>query len=723
MNISRNVLSLTIAAAGAATLCGCSDEAVDVSDRLSNDYLKSFIEEFGVPVDGHDFSMARQAGLTVSTSSATHIIVTAVIEDKEYLFADLTVPAGKTPVAATIPSDVRYLNVHVGPVMYRVEADSMLDLDNPPAEEPQSRNVNISRPLSGGAMTYTVDDKGNPYLVFKVKDFLSDYLSANPLDHDNYKAGYQYHQGHPFLYCETGIGMDNDYRYSAEYDVFPIFWRRNKQGYKDYKVQLQYNIKFPDPFRLDYGDNKGNDNIPFPNLGFSSTITEYDQVNAETLLTDFVYDDGSRDQAFPLDDEELMVVSQGHKLYFPSWTYPTGVNIEVTYDHHGLGTADETFTLSSSGPWFNSMAWDGNYYHTTLDYLCDANGSTKRTFQNISLLYNEYSPDTNSITQEGSVYPFILGFDSAPSRPDDDAIRDYGNVIFLVIPHRQLALRQIYGDDYESYYWTIAAEDLGGSFDWDFNDVVFRFTDVVKSLVSENYDFSSTRWMGPTDATSVRVIEVEPLAAGGTLPVYITYTGKLSTVPEIPSSGSESYAEVNARIADHLQDTPLHDGTFIIGTELHDWLGASTYTRQLNTGETRDVTPGKKISFAIPSDSRPWTERFKFNSAMSSDNQPLLGFAILVDKDNDLNGMDISDDGFTPLPAYNLGQGSYLIGSPDENLEHTAPQMILISGGNWDWPQECVNIRDAYPDFYRWITEDTSLKWYNTKDETKVTQK
>lgn len=77
--------------------------------------------------------------------------------------------------------------------------------------------------------------------------------------------------------------------------------------------------------------------------------------------------------------------------------------------------------------------------------------------------------------------------------------------------------------------WTIACEDLGGSFDWDFNDMVFTV-----SFVSSNVAGKAT---------------ITPMASGGTLPVYLYYNDtKLGgkEFHQLVKSGAPSNATINA---------------------------------------------------------------------------------------------------------------------------------------------------------------------------------
>lgn len=54
---------------------------------------------------------------------------------------------------------------------------------------------------------------------------------------------------------------------------------------------------------------------------------------------------------------------------------------------------------------------------------------------------------------------------------------------------------------------------------------------------------------------------------------------------------------------------------------------------------------------------------------------------------------------------------SYVVSAPDEGK---APQMIIVPG-EWQWPSEYTDIRDAYPSFYNWNSDATLTDWMSVK--------
>ncbi|MBR2630422.1 MAG: DUF4842 domain-containing protein [Bacteroidaceae bacterium] len=98
----------------------------------------------------------------------------------------------------------------------------------------------------------------------------------------------------------------------------------------------------------------------------------------------------------------------------------------------------------------------------------------------------------------------------------------------------------------ESESWVFACEDLGGSFDYDFNDVVW---DVYKEYKTTT---TTTTENGVTTSTTVKEFiggKVRLLAAGGTLPVELYYNEKcLGNVHELFGQqpvGTNLYHQVN----------------------------------------------------------------------------------------------------------------------------------------------------------------------------------
>lgn len=179
---------------------------------------------------------------------------------------------------------------------------------------------------------------------------------------------------------------------------------------------------------------------------------------------------------------------------------------------------------------------------------------------------------------------------------------------------------------------------------------------------TDDYDFndvvfSVTHVAGSTEAT------VQPLAAGGTLETYITWAD--------PRDPSQKKKRVNK--------------------EIHEWIGLNGQTApdgfaypMLNT--QGEGTAGVPYTITVDPD---------FHIGITPDADNMGGFAVeVVTKEGKSRNVD------------NPGLGE-------------APQMICVTG-NWKWPYEKMNIKEAYPEFGPWGENYQHNEWYNypAKDKT-----
>lgn len=188
------------------------------------------------------------------------------------------------------------------------------------------------------------------------------------------------------------------------------------------------------------------------------------------------------------------------------------------------------------------------------------------------------------------------------------------------------------------------------------------------------------------------------------------------------------YSTANQAIKDYAAALDSQDKTtYIVGKELHAWLGAESYSKITNTGAENKDMKATPVQFAIPSDTelgaKPYIYNVQDGSLLASTkNKTICGFAVLVDKNNKLRIDAMNDDekGMHRADNLVLGKDEYVIGRPDNSAGELAPQMILVTG-NWRWPQERVNIRHAYPDFASWLSNPEGLNWRNNYIKEKVT--
>ncbi len=195
--------------------------------------------------------------------------------------------------------------------------------------------------------------------------------------------------------------------------------------------------------------------------------------------------------------------------------------------------------------------------------------------------------------------------------------------------------------------WIVACEDLGGTFDYDFNDVVFQV----------NY-VSGQDW-----------VRVTPLAAGGTLPVYLYYVDV--NLKEQLISNQEWHNHFGPTV-----------GTYKSSDMINTCYGGADYERSVlpiyfKTG---------LISFSMKE------------------------FATTV-----------ADAGYFRLKVQRADGTMTSINAPGNNKE---PQ-VLVLPVDWRWPKELVRINSIYQDFGQWGENYTNGTWVNTnvQNEDQLTEK
>lgn len=144
-----------------------------------------------------------------------------------------------------------------------------------------------------------------------------------------------------------------------------------------------------------------------------------------------------------------------------------------------------TSTSTSSSSSGNSRPGRNSESHTSTDDY--SKGNISATYYSQASLNNGNSYASYVVSGDNT----FIGFE------DQDASGDLNDIILMLDPVPYII-------DHEELEFIIAAEDLGSTDDFDFNDVVFKVAHVA----------------GETTAT------ITPLAAGGTKPIHLKYDGQ-----------------------------------------------------------------------------------------------------------------------------------------------------------------------------------------------------
>lgn len=230
----------------------------------------------------------------------------------------------------------------------------------------------------------------------------------------------------------------------------------------------------------------------------------------------------------------------------------------------------------------------------------------------------------------------------------------------------------------EPYQWLIAAEDLAGTYDWDFNDAVFAVS-ALTVVDGEDNNAAKTE------------ITVEPLAAGGTLPIYVMFNGDI-----IDSDGKQ-----------------LGLGHYNIGPELHRWLGGH-YRTPVNVKGAEATAKGTPLTFTVDGE---WslTEEYKDKPSWAEkDVKGMGGFYILVNPNNSLNYTQAAIGKFDTALLDDANHFHRVTGPSSFDKQDqvvVSPEMLCLED-TWCWPQEEQGIHEVYFNFESWLKGETS-DWYS----------
>jgi hypothetical protein len=244
----------------------------------------------------------------------------------------------------------------------------------------------------------------------------------------------------------------------------------------------------------------------------------------------------------------------------------------------------------------------------------------------------------------------VLGF-------EDDVDKDENDMLFFVSapinpPHEITEQTDV------EMSWVVACEDLGGSYDYDFNDIVFDLGQVDVTYITTTDEAGTT-----TSSTSVEKSELylRPLAAGGTRKAYIYYDGEnLGEIHDLLRKGAPSNVPINV-------------------------------------GGSWDVDPTKVERIKLADidltnyDSSTTPEQYVSN-VKAYVAQELQKIKIVVDNEGQKEATEVT--------------------APREDGTNI-PQMLLLPRG-WDWPNEMVSIFNVYPNFKSWTLDKEKNGWITT---------
>ncbi len=703
-------MKLSISAVGGVLMLamlasGCSSDPIPSTPDRNERYDREFVREFGVPDPNHTWSDAGETTLTFVSGSSTHVRVYYQEDDALYLVGDVTAPQGEQLVPFMVPTSISSLIVETengrtsAPVGARVDLDAITN-----ASRAESRYYVTEVPLEERQILFTFDN------------VTKKYFDAFPIGQNNLYTENQDVDFYNFICCRDSEDNPKDFM------LYPIYWKN------DYRQFSSVEDFFPKHATKE--DYEGR----FPlKIDFSFNIDDYESDRVPTQISPGPTGNGSYPPSGDLTIRSYGIRYSNFHSIVPSQNFGS---IEVSMN----GRLAQSYNLYDK-------FWDvtGRYLNRAYDTMIMYHPKNTTVTYKVPVK----TDDNNLRWEERKSEAFFIGVSQPPMENRTSTLilgdthrPDFCDIVYLAVPadmgDKMETTFSSAGSSTSSQY-TFAAEDLGGSYDWDFNDVVFTATCVTcdaSQTMIDLYNFSSydvylhTYESDPEfKNTYVYRISVTPNAAGGTMPVYIAYKGSVTTLFEQTLRtilGSDSTKLTYNDFAIWIErvrasSSPIfNDGISIIGTEVHKWLGGTSTAKPLNVDGSITHT-GRTVTFY----SKTGIDHH-YGAIMSNADEALKNFFIIVDKENTL-GIDTSEafdpngegearNAITPFDGV-FGEGAYTIGAVSEDRNSIVPQMICVNSKTWQWPMEERHISLGYPKFRDWVSDQYTLWMYNTNNE------
>ena len=494
----RKILFLMTAA---VLLAACGVDEVPVP--ISQEYERDFIKTFGLIGKDQTWRMVEQATVTVEAEEPSNVKAYVNVNGTYHIVADYKDVQGTQTLTFDVPANVQDIKVYVNGIPYGVEVDTRAYVGDKDAD---NKGI-ITR--ADEYVYYTlaqiennVENKSNTQAVIPEGE---DNRNVKGLKMD-YTA----------IVDEAADRADGNLDGYATYSIFPIFWNASY----DHTFGLYYfDATLNKKVEIDFYENKSGDCLQYHGRGGL-----FDWTNKWRDIEDNYCYQWYKDDKYREDDNGY--VFRGRRFDF---TLPVGTTFGFYVNVTGKGKTRKYY----SNPTLNANDRQAFAYYETEKKVTviESNGQILTTEKTETFICVEDIP----------VHKEDIGADALGQ--EDSGDMDYNDFIFMIRGTQTHVAES--GEDTSTpveYYY--AVEDLGGSYDYDFNDVVFSVSHV----------------------SGVDHLHVVPLAAGGVLESFICYHG---------------------------------DGKEFTSNEVHSYFGLSS-TGYVNTKDEFTTQPLKSIAFSVP---------------------------------------------------------------------------------------------------------------------------
>ncbi|MBR5335921.1 MAG: LruC domain-containing protein [Bacteroidaceae bacterium] len=486
---------LLMTAAVLLAACGVDEIPVPVSEKYERDFIKTF----GLIDKDQTWRMVEQATVTVDAEEPSNVKAYVNVNGTYHIVADYKDVQGTQTLTFDVPANAQDVKVYVNGIPYGAEVDTRAFI----------------APDGNGVITRA--DEYVYYTREQIEKNINDNknaVSVMPEGKDNRNV-----QGLKMDYTalvtgddDRGDGEKDGY---ATYSIYPIFWNASY----DHKFGLYYfDADLNKKVEIDFYENKSGDCLQYYGRGaFLDWSNKWRNVE-----TNYCYEWYTDDKYSSENDYVL----RGRRFDF---RLPVG----TTFGFYVNVTGKNKTRKYYSNPTLNANGRQAfSYFEAEKQINVGVDG-------NINQTDTEWA--TYICVEDIPVHKEDIGADALGQESAGDM--DYNDFIFL-LRGKQTHVGESGSDTSTPVEYYYAVEDLGGSYDYDFNDVVFSVSHVA----------------------GVGHLHVVPLAAGGILESFICYHG---------------------------------DGKEFSSNEVHSYFGLSG-TGYVNTKDEFTTQPLKSISFAVP---------------------------------------------------------------------------------------------------------------------------
>lgn len=530
----------------ACTFCLASCGLETFEETPEDTYNKSFIKEFGMIDSEQDWNLATRASVTVTTATPAEVKVYALFDGKYKLVADYNDVSGTQLIEFDALRETTDLLVICNSQALHATVGGIADFTSP-----LTRTIHEQSDASGITAT-----KADDYKYF-IRPYDNDFYEEDNKAYNELNFEKLFPDGKDNSSASGVTVLSNAVSKHAKMELYPVYWNASST----WTVGIAYETTDGTITKVPFYTVK--DGVITEGIDYAVEHVGYDYWEGEWADNIDGFPWGKK-YAKQLTSEEMQKIIDYMVTY-------KDVNLEEG-EWWGFSTLQNT-AVSRFRAW-ESVSTDLSDYDQTVIYKDDeelypfevrtlwrSRGVNLTLPQGLYFSFyvtdgtNTYYSNSSWNTNSSKKYVAygtdkdgneLLGFDL-------DGDQDFADLIFAAEGYEVLP------DDSEEMEWIIAAEDLGGSNDFDFNDIVFSVKHVS----------------GQTEAT------VTPLAAGGTLPAYILYNNKI-----IGENGDQ---------------------------EIHAWFNVSTTTMHNTTEYAGAATP---FTLTVPTNFSMTTNSADMENAM-----------------------------------------------------------------------------------------------------------